>query len=130
VPRHSPVAGPFCLQARASLIKAARSSVRSVLLDGFVVVADTYPLPDDRWIAAFPAAGLLSYEVAGDLRDLLPLIRDVYANYRRLGGPFKDALPRSVPDPESYLAGQLPAEDRPPSASPSRRVEVGGSFGG
>ncbi len=85
---------------------------------------------DDRWIAIFPAAGLLSYEVPGDLRDLVGLIQDVYANHRRFGGPFKDAFARSVPDPESYLTGQLPAEDRPTPISPSRPVEVGGSFGG
>ncbi len=85
---------------------------------------------DDRWIAVFPAAGLLSYEVPGDLGDLVRLIRDVYANYRRHGGPFKEAFARSVPDPESFLAGQLPAEDRPPTASPSRQVEVGRSIGG
>jgi hypothetical protein len=85
---------------------------------------------DDRWIAVFPAAGLLSYEVPGDLGDLVRLIRDVYANYHRLGGPFKEAFARSVLDPESFLAGQLPAEDRPPSTSPSRPVKVGRSFGG
>ncbi len=84
----------------------------------------------DRWVAIFPAAGLLSYEVLGDLRDLVPLIRGVYANYRRYGGPFRDAFARSVPDPESYLVGRLPAEDQSAPLSPSRHVEVGGSFGG
>lgn len=81
-------------------------------------------------VAVFPAAGLLSYEVPGDLRDLVPLIRGVYANHRRYGGPFKDAFARSVPDSESYLVGRLPAEDRSAPLSPARRVEVGGSFGG
>jgi hypothetical protein len=85
---------------------------------------------DDRWIAIFPAAGMLSYEVPGGLQDLVELIKGVYANYRRSGGPLKDAFARSVPDPERYLQGRPPAEDRPIPLSPTRRVEVGGGSGG
>jgi hypothetical protein len=84
----------------------------------------------DRWIALFPAAGMLSYEVPGELPNLIELIKGVYANYRRFGGPLKDAFARSVPDPEQYLQGQLPTEDRPIPRSPTRRVEVGGGSGG
>jgi hypothetical protein len=73
-----------------------------------------------RWVAIFPAAGMLSYEVPGDLRDLVLLIRDVYANYRRSGGAFKDAFARSVPDPEPYLVDRPSAEDRPAAVSLSK----------
>jgi hypothetical protein len=85
---------------------------------------------DDRWIAIFPAAGMLSYEVPGEPQALVELIKGVYANYRRFGGPLKDAFARSVPDPERYLQGRLPAEDRPIPGSSTRRVEVGGGLGG
>jgi hypothetical protein len=85
---------------------------------------------DDRWIAVFPAAGMLSYEVPGDLRDLVPLIKGVYASHRRFGGSLKEAFARSVPDPQRYLQGRVPAEDRPTPYSPTRRVEVGGGLGG
>jgi hypothetical protein len=85
---------------------------------------------DDRWIAIFPAAGMLSYEVPGELQDLVPLIQGVYASYRRSGGPLKDAFARSVPDPELYLHGRPPAEDRPIPGSPTRRVQVRGRLRG
>ena|SRR5579875_2113911 len=85
---------------------------------------------DDRWITLFPAAGILSYEVPGELQDLVELIKSVYANCRRSGGPLKDAFARSVPDPERYLQGRSPAEDRPIPRSPTRRVEVGGGSEG
>src|SRR5271170_1615351 len=49
---------------------------------------------DDQWVAVFPSAGTLCYEVPGELRDLVPLIRGLYTRYRRMGGPFKDAFQR------------------------------------
>ena len=85
---------------------------------------------DDRWIAVFPAEGMLSYEVPGDLPDVVSLIKGVYASYRRAGGPLKEAFARSVPDPERYLQGRLPAEDRTGPRPPARRVEVAGGFEG
>ena len=84
---------------------------------------------DEHWVAVFPAAGTLSYEVEGDLRDLLRLIRTVYTRYRRLGGAFKDAFKRSVPNSESYLVGRFPEEDQSAPSPPSRRVEIGTDVG-
>ncbi len=47
---------------------------------------------DDRWVAVFPAAGTLSYEVPGDLPDLLPLIRKVQSPRINLPQPLKKRL--------------------------------------
>jgi hypothetical protein len=70
----------------------------------------------DRWIAVFPAEGMLSYEVPGDLPDLVVLIKGAYASDRRLGGRLNDAFARSVPDPEPYplrpTPGGGPADSR------------------
>lgn len=85
---------------------------------------------DGRWVAIFHGAGNLSYVVPGHLGDLVPLIREVYRNYRRSGCKFRDAFARSVPDPDSYLAGLLPAEDRPTAMSPAQHAEVGGRLRG
>jgi hypothetical protein len=84
----------------------------------------------DRWIAIFPAAGMLSYEVPGELQDLVALIKSVYTSYRRSGGPLKDEFARSVPDPDLCLRGRPPAEDRPIPGSPTRPVEVSGRLRG
>jgi hypothetical protein len=73
---------------------------------------------DDGWVAVFPADGMLNYEAPGDLDDLLPLIRGVYARYRHLGGPLKDAFRRAVPNPDSYLVRRFPPAD--PAAVHSR----------
>jgi Zn-dependent peptidase ImmA (M78 family) len=87
--------------------------------------ASTLLQQDDHWVAVFPAQGTLSYEVPGDLRDLVPLMRCVYTHYRRLGGSFKDAFKRSVSNSESYLVGRFPPEERSSHLPPSRRVEIG-----
>ncbi len=85
---------------------------------------------DDRWIAIFPADGMLSFEVPGEIQVLVALIKGVYASYRHSGGPLKDAFSRSVADPEVYLHGRPPAEDRPIPGSPTRRVPVRGRLRG
>lgn len=85
---------------------------------------------DDRWIAIFPAPGMLSYEVPGDLQDLVELIKGVYADRRRSGCSLKDTFVRSVPDAEQYLRGRPPAGARPIPGAPTRRVGVGRSSGG
>jgi hypothetical protein len=59
-----------------------------------------------RWVAVFPAEGLLTYEVPGTLPDLVSIISAVYSQYRRAGGLFKDAFKQVVPDPEQYLVGR------------------------
>ncbi len=61
------------------------------------------------WVAIFPAAGLLTYEVPGSLSDLVSVITAVYAHYRRKGGPFNDAVKQVVIDAEQYLIGRSPA---------------------
>src|SRR5438132_1508276 len=50
----------------------------------------------ERWVAVFPAGGLLTYEVPGTLPDLVSVIAAVYTLYRRAGGPFQDALKHVV----------------------------------
>jgi hypothetical protein len=60
----------------------------------------------DRWLVAFPADGMLSYEVPGTLPELLSLITTVYSRYRQTGGPFQEAVKRTVPDAEHYLIGR------------------------
>ena len=84
---------------------------------------------DDHWVAVFPSAGTLCYEVPGELRDLVPLIRGLYTRYRRMGGPFKDAFRRWAPNPDSYLIGRSPAEDRTLPSAPARWVNIGTDAG-
>jgi hypothetical protein len=60
----------------------------------------------DRWVAVFPAQGLLTYEIPGTLPDLVSLISAIYSQYRCAGGEFRDAFMRVVPDPEQYLVGR------------------------
>jgi hypothetical protein len=62
-----------------------------------------------RWVAVFPAEGLFTYEVPGSLSDLVSLVTAVYANYRQVGGPLRDAFKRVVPDAEQFLVGRSPA---------------------
>src|SRR4051794_19997186 len=62
-----------------------------------------------RWVAVFPAEGLLTYEVPGSLSELVSLITAVYADYRRAGEPLKDAFKRVMTDAEQYLVGHSPA---------------------
>lgn len=79
-----------------------------------------------RWTAIFPATASASYEVTGDLKSLVLLIRDIYADYRRPGGALGDAFARTVPDPESHRVG-LPATAGLAADAPSpHHVEVGG----
>jgi hypothetical protein len=59
-----------------------------------------------RWVAVFPADGLLTYEVPGALEDLLSLIVAVYKQYRHAGGHFKNAFRQVVSDSEQYLVGR------------------------
>jgi hypothetical protein len=99
--------------------------------DGIRVSTDASALVhhDDRWMAVFPGEGMLSYEVPGDLRDLVPLIRHVYTCYRRRGGSFKDAFRYAVTNPDSYLVGRFSAEDPTYPATTSRRVDIGADDG-
>jgi hypothetical protein len=62
-----------------------------------------------RWVAVFPAEGLLTYEVPDSLPELVRLVTAVYANYRQAGGRFKDAFARVVPDAERFLISRSPA---------------------
>jgi hypothetical protein len=62
-----------------------------------------------RWVAVFPAEGLLTFEVPGSLSELVSLIIAVYAHCRRTGGSVKDAIRQIVTDPEQYLIGRSPA---------------------
>jgi hypothetical protein len=131
------------LEARADL-EAAGLVVRPSGEDGLWIAASTRDVGDgillsqdacvllhqgERWVAIFPGPGMLNYEVPGELCDLLPLVRSVYTRYRLLGGPFKEAFPGSVVDPEPYLVGRFPAEDRPHPGPPSRRVAIGDDEG-
>jgi hypothetical protein len=61
-----------------------------------------------RWVAVFPAEGLLTYEVPGSLSELISVITAVYAHYRRKGGPFNDAVKKVVIDADQYLTGRSP----------------------
>jgi hypothetical protein len=63
-----------------------------------------------RWVAVFPAEGLLTYEIPGSLSELVSLITAVYADYRQVGGALKDAIKRAVPDVEQFLVGHSPAQ--------------------
>ncbi len=63
----------------------------------------------NRWVAVFPAEGLLTYEVPGSLSELVALITAVYAHYRQSGGPFNRALRQVLTDPQHYLVGRSPA---------------------
>jgi len=60
----------------------------------------------NRWVAVFPAEGLLTYEVPGFLSELVSLIIAVYANYRQAGSSMKDAFMRVMPDAEQFLVGR------------------------
>jgi hypothetical protein len=62
-----------------------------------------------RWVAIFPADGLLTYEVPGSLPELVSLVSAVYANYRQAGGQLKDAFKRVVSDAEQFRSGRSPA---------------------
>jgi hypothetical protein len=62
-----------------------------------------------RWMAVFPAEGLLTYEVPGSLSELVALIKAIYADYRQVGGSLADAVKRVLPDVEQYLSGRSPA---------------------
>jgi len=61
-----------------------------------------------RWVAVFPAKGLLTYEIPGSLPELVSVITAVYASYRRTGSPLKDVFKQVVPDAEHYLVGRSP----------------------
>ena len=61
-----------------------------------------------RWVAVFPADGLLTYEVPGSLSELVSLITAIYADYRQAGGSLKDAVGRVVVDAEQFLVGRSP----------------------
>src|SRR5438105_7516058 len=46
----------------------------------------------NRWVAVFPAEGLLTSEVPGTLPELVSLILTVYKQFRQAVGQFKDAV--------------------------------------
>jgi hypothetical protein len=62
-----------------------------------------------RWVAVFPAEGLLTYEVPGSLPELVSVITAVYAHYRQTGTPFKHAVKQVVTGVEQYLVARSPA---------------------
>jgi hypothetical protein len=61
---------------------------------------------ENKWVAVFPAEGLLTYEVPGDLPELVSLIASVYKHFRHTGGQFKDALKEVLANSEQYLIGR------------------------
>jgi hypothetical protein len=75
--------------------------------DGVRIFKDACALNrrEDAWVAVLPAEGLLTYEVPGELPDLVSLISAVYHLYRRTGGPFKDACKQVVSALDQYLVG-------------------------
>jgi hypothetical protein len=60
----------------------------------------------DRWIAIFPALGMLTYEVPGNLEELVYLIEAVYSQHLRAGNSFTEAVKQIVEDSEQYLVGR------------------------
>ena len=58
------------------------------------------------WVAVFPAEGLLVYEVAGALQELVSLVVAVYNHHRHAGGDFKDAFKGLVKEADKYLIGR------------------------
>ena len=62
-----------------------------------------------QWIASFPVEGHCLYELPGSLPELVSVISRIYGQYRRAGGPFKDAFRVVVSDPNQYLVGSSPA---------------------
>jgi hypothetical protein len=62
-----------------------------------------------RWVAVFPAEGLLTYEVPGSLPELVSVITAVYAHARETSTPFKDAVKQVVTGVEQYLVSRSPA---------------------
>ncbi len=63
----------------------------------------------NRWVAVFPAEGLLTYEVPGSLPELVSLITAIYACHRQAGGSLQAAFSQVVGEPEQYLVGRSPA---------------------
>lgn len=61
---------------------------------------------NDACLAIFPAEGIQMHDVPGTEDELTELILAVYANYRAVGGPFKDAFQRVASDPKTYLSGR------------------------
>lgn len=62
-----------------------------------------------RWVAVFPADGLLIYQYPGKLADLVSLILSVYQKYRESGAEFNQAFKQVVNDADQYLVGRPPA---------------------
>ena len=81
------------------------------MAEGVKVSKDACSLVWDagRWVAIFPADGLLTYEVPGTLSELVAVISAVYRQYRQAGGAFKDVLKQVVGDSEQYLVHPSPA---------------------
>jgi hypothetical protein len=80
--------------------------------EGIKFADDACSLIEDsgRWVAVFPAAGLLTYELPGSLPELVAVITAVYAHCRREGSQVQDAFKQVVTDAEQYLVGRSPAQ--------------------
>jgi hypothetical protein len=59
-----------------------------------------------RWIAVFPSEGLSTYEVPGELEDLVSLILAVFKRYHEFGEPIGAALKAEITDVDQYLIGR------------------------
>lgn len=59
----------------------------------------------ERWLAVFPAEGLGTYEVPGQLEELVSLISTVFDHQRQTEVPLKDAVRQTMPDADRYLLG-------------------------
>ena len=55
------------------------------------------------WVAVFPGAGQRTYEVQGELAELVPLILRVYRDYGIVGGPLPESFRRAMHEPDQYL---------------------------
>jgi len=60
----------------------------------------------DRWVAVFPADGMLTYEVPGNLDELTSLLVAVYHQHRRTGTSLSDVFRQVVDDSEQSLVGR------------------------
>jgi hypothetical protein len=56
-----------------------------------------------KWVAIFPGAGQRTYEVQGELSELVPLVIKVYREYSANGGDLSESFRRTMSNPDSYL---------------------------
>jgi len=73
--------------------------------DGVQVSQDTCAIfpKASKWVAIFPGAGQRTYEVLGELSELIPLVIRVYREYGVSGGDLSESFRRTMSNPDSYL---------------------------